>query len=170
MTEAGRKILEKLARILAGLPPDRKERLLRRGEELAGRGGKAKAAGPGPPGGPGEGRPGTRPESRKQARGPGWAGKKGGGRMTLYIHREKRLILYGEEEAVGFMLEEMDLAPGYGMSLSTWMHQEGEPARFMRTEVRDSFYSVRDWDVVRNAGREEIDRAEIALFGQVTTA
>lgn len=90
--------------------------------------------------------------------------------MTLYIHREKRLILYGEEEAVGFMLEEMDLAPGYGMSLSTWMHQEGEPARFMRTEVRDSFYSVRDWDVVRNAGREEIDRAEIALFGQVTTA
>ena len=90
--------------------------------------------------------------------------------MTLYINHKKRLILYGEDEAVEFMLEEMDLTPGYGMSLSTWMHQEGEPARFMRTEVRDSFYSVRDWDVVRNAGREEIDRAEIDLFGQVMTA
>ncbi len=90
--------------------------------------------------------------------------------MTLYIHHEKRLILYGDEEAVGFMLEEMDLEPGYGMSLSTWMHQEGEPARFMRTEVKDSFYSVREWDVLKDAGREEMDRAEIALFGQVTTA
>lgn len=75
MTEAGRKILEKLARILAGLPPDRKERLLRRGEELAGRGGKAKAAGPGPPGGPGDG-PGAK-DGRAPAR---RAGNRPGGR------------------------------------------------------------------------------------------
>ena len=49
--------------------------------------------------------------------------------MTLYINHDKRLILYGDEEAVGFMLEEMDLTPEYGMSLSTWMHQEGEMSR-----------------------------------------
>lgn len=59
--------------------------------------------------------------------------------MTLYINHDKRLILYGDEEAVGFMLEEMDLSPGYGMSLSTWMNQEGEAARFMRTESRTAF-------------------------------
>lgn len=29
--------------------------------------------------------------------------------MTLYINHDKRLILYGDEAAVGFMLEEMDL-------------------------------------------------------------
>ena len=49
--------------------------------------------------------------------------------MTLYINHDKRLILYGDEAAIGFMLEEMDLAPGYGMSLSTWMNQEGEMSR-----------------------------------------
>lgn len=89
--------------------------------------------------------------------------------MTLYINHDKRIILYGDEEAVGFMLEEMDLAPGYGMSLSTWMNQEGESSCFMRTEVKDSFYSVREWEVLKDAGREEIDRAEIDLFGQVMT-
>lgn len=27
--------------------------------------------------------------------------------MTLYINHDKRLILYGDEEAVGFMLEDV---------------------------------------------------------------
>mgnify|MGYP006928129851 CR=1 FL=1 len=35
MTKTGQKILEKLAEALARLPPDGKERLLRRGETLA---------------------------------------------------------------------------------------------------------------------------------------
>ena len=56
-------------------------------------------------------------------------GKKEKCQVTLYINHDKRLILYGDEEAVGFMLEEMDLTPGYGMSLSTWMNQEGEMSR-----------------------------------------
>lgn len=56
------------------------------------------------------------------------------------------------------------------MSLSTWMNQEGESSCFMRTEVKDSFYSVREWEVLKDAGREEIDRAEIDLFGRVMTA
>ena len=88
--------------------------------------------------------------------------------MTLYINREERQLLYGDEEAMGYMLDMMDLTPGYGMSLSTWVNQESEPVRYMRTDVLDGFFYTPDWQIVKDADREDIDKVEIELFGQVS--
>ena len=88
--------------------------------------------------------------------------------MNLYINRKERQILYGDEDAVGYMLDEMDLTPGYGMSLSSWMGQESEPVKFMKIDVKYSFFDVPDWQIIKNAEQEDIDRVEIELFGLVS--
>ena len=87
--------------------------------------------------------------------------------MTIYINRKERCLLYGEEEAVEHMLDAMGLSPS-SMSLNEWMSLDDEPAKFMRTEIKDAVFDIPDWEIIKNADREDIERVEITLFGQAS--
>ena len=87
--------------------------------------------------------------------------------MTIYINRKERCLLYGEEEAVEHMLDAMGLSPS-SMILNEWMSLDDEPAKFMRTEIKDAFFDIPDWEIIKNADREDIERVEITLFGQAS--
>lgn len=92
MTKTGQKILEKLAEALARLPPDGKERLLRRGKpwqaEKREAGQEPAMAGEEGRRGPGtKAREGYRRGEERMRNGNGRE-RKEGPRMTLYIHHE----------------------------------------------------------------------------------
>lgn len=75
--------------------------------------------------------------------------------------------MYGDEEAVEYMLDSMKLSPS-GMELKEWLSLEDEPVKFMRVDIKDCFYDVPDWEIIRNAEREDIEQTEISLFGQAS--
>ena len=73
--------------------------------------------------------------------------------MTIYINRKERCLLYGEEEAVEHMLDVMGLSPS-SVSLNEWMSLDDEPVKFMRTEIKDAFFDIPDWEIIKNADRD----------------